>query len=187
MSESILRRVSDRLPVRVIERTDGVTYLERYYLFSFWRWRAFLHRFVSSDPEGETHDHPWTSVSFILLDKYKETRWLGGEYVEYERKWINIVKGETFHHVDLYENDARIPGIQQEVPVWTLFIHGRRFKGWGFLKQFRVSSGPDNVGFYTYTPVSRGTFSDVGWWKTAPLGRDLGRAGPRQPKDYAGV
>lgn len=182
MIESILRKVSDRLPVRVIERTDGVTYLERYYLFRFWRWTAFLHRFMSSDPEGETHDHPWTAVSFILSGKYLETRWLGGELVKAERKWFNFVKGETFHHVALIENDARISGIQQEVPVWTLFIHGRRFKRWGFLKSFQVASGNQNMGFYTYTPVPRGTFSDVGWQKTAPLGRDL-----RQPKDYAGV
>lgn len=181
MIEGILRKISDRLPVRVIERNDGIPYLERYYLFKFWRWTAFLHRFVSSDPEGETHDHPWTSISFILTGKYLETRWLGGEYVKFERKWFNLVKGETFHHVDLYETDVKIPGIQQETPVWTLFIHGRRFKRWGFLRQFEVSSGPDSQGFYTYTPVPRGKFSDVGWQKTAFLGRD------RQPKDHAGV
>ncbi len=183
MIDVILRKISDRLPVRVIERNDGIPYLERYYLFSFWRWTAFLHKFRSSDPEGETHDHPWTSVSFILSGKYLETRWLGGEMVETERKWFNFVKGETFHRVALYDNDARIIGIRIQIPVWTLFIHGRRFKQWGFLKQFRVQSGPEgDLGFYTYTPVPRGTYSDVGWQKTAPLGRDL-----RQSKDYAGV
>ena len=181
MIDSILQKVSDRLPVRVIERTDGITYLERYYLFSFWRWRVFLHKFLSSDPEEEVHDHPWTSVSIILSGSYLEYRWLGGELVAKTRKWINFVKGETFHRVVL----PKIPtdmADHKERECWTLFIHGRRFKGWGFLKPFQVSSGPDSQGFYTYTPVPRGEFSDVGWWKTAILGRDL-----RQPKDYAGV
>lgn len=166
----LLQRISRSLPVRIIERRDGLPYLVRFYLFRVWRWTFFLHKFVSSDPEGEVHDHPWNSVSIILVGSYLETRWLGGEHVTYDRNWTNLIKGETFHRVELWTGSSG-----QEDSCWTLFIHAPRFKGWGFLRELSLEMGDDSMKFYSYTPVPRGKYEEEQWYhkKNVRRGRDL--------------
>ena len=172
----LLQRISRSLPVRIIERRDGLPYLERFYLFRVWRWTFFLHKFVSSDPEGEVHDHPWNSLSIMLVGSYLETRWLGGELVEFKRTWVNLIKGETFHRVTLFEKINTWAGVVRlEQSCWTLFIHAPRFKGWGFLRRLSLESGGESMTFYSYTPVPRGKYEEEQWYhkKNVRRGRDL--------------
>ena len=42
---------SGHLPLRLISKAGG-PYLERYYLFTLFGHRFYLHRFVASDPDG---------------------------------------------------------------------------------------------------------------------------------------
>lgn len=132
------------LDVRLIRRGDddtGMPYLWRGYLGN----RAvnqeagvFLHRFVSSD-ELEYHHHPWAySHSFILAGRYAEDRVLSTDINHDEGTAVldgstrrtkvfgpgdvNVILGSTFHRVDLLTSE-----------VWTLFVHGPRVQGWGFV------------------------------------------------------
>ena len=157
MWEKTLRQFSDRLPCRFIDGPNGEPYLERYYLFGLFGWHAYLHRFVDSDPDRGLHDHPWgRAVSLVLRGGYREIRFADASAQQTcERRIragrLNFLRGEDFHRVLL--EDGR--------PAWTLFIHGPRCKGWGFLQRGQ------------YTPMARdaGEFRHRDWWKQAPKGR----------------
>jgi len=115
--------LTDRLPVRVISGQHGEPYLERYYLCGIGQWRAYLHRFVASDPDRGLHDHPWGwSASLILCGGYREAREDGMHY--HRPGAINVIRGETFHRILL----------DPHATAWTLFVHGPRVKEWGFLR-----------------------------------------------------
>jgi len=166
---------SNRLPVRIIARVDDERYLERYFLCKLWRWTFFLHRFRSSDPEDEVHDHPWNSIAIILLGWYWEWRWLGGEEKLYCRKWFNRVRGETFHRVVLpAEQDVSGYDCGPVLECWTLFIHARQFKPWGFLKKMSLEAGTDEMKFYRYIPMPKDS-TGVPWYKSdfPRRGRDI--------------
>ncbi|MEA3274035.1 MAG: hypothetical protein U9Q81_01780 [Pseudomonadota bacterium] len=66
---------------------------------------------------------------------------------------INFLCGEDFHRVVL----------QGRRPAWTLFIHGPRAKGWGFLQNgtFRTMAKDENE------------FRHRDWWKNAPKGHEM--------------
>lgn len=101
----------------------------------------FLHKFVSSDKEGQLHNHPWKwSVSFILVGRYRETRttvhkWsknpTNGKleivrfhnpiHRELQAGEVNHISDSDFHRVEILSPH-----------VWTLFLHGPRTGQWGF-------------------------------------------------------
>jgi hypothetical protein len=160
MIERLLEALTGRLPCRLIDGEGGEPYLERYYVGGLFGWHAYLHRFVDSDPDRGLHDHPWgRALSLVLVAGYDEIR---GEpdgvstrrFVRPGR--INWLKGSDFHRVVL--RDRR--------PAWTLFLHGPRIKGWGF-----VQGG-------VYRPMARdgGDFRHRDWWRKAPRGAAM-RAG----------
>ena len=154
MIRRLLLALTARLPARVISDGNG-PYLERYYLGSAFGARAYLHRFLASDPDRGLHDHPWPwAVSLILAGWYIEQR-RDGDHV---RRWLNVLTGDTFHRV-VMPHGAR--------EVWTLFIHGPRCKEWGFLRTFD--------GGAVFAPYDYGTESGEPkrWWESAPKGRDL--------------
>ena len=130
MIESLLYRITARLPCRFIDGEQDEPYLERYYLFGAFGWHAYLHRFVDSDPDRGLHDHPWNrAVSLVLSGGYDEQRPSTGDvdhiFVRKIRPFrLNFLRGEDFHRVILRDG----------LPAWTLFIHGPRVKGWGFLR-----------------------------------------------------
>lgn len=158
MIRRILSAASSRLPCRII--SDGSRpYLERYYLFTIFGVRFYLHRFVRSDPDRGVHDHPWPwAFSLILRGWYYEERRSGICSV----RWLNWLTGDTFHRVILPEDR----GVHE---VWTIFAHrARRTKLWGFLR---------NEGFQTIYRVHAPS-TDEAWWKTAPKGRDEPRRMP---------
>ena len=144
--------LTNRLRAREISGDNGDPYLERYFLFSLFGIRAYIHRFVASDPDRGLHDHPWDrSVSLVLAGGYSEVR--PGAM---RRLWpgdINVIRGEDYHRILLDEG----------AESWTLFIHGRRTKGWGFLRE----------GAYMPVSQNKDDYPAMGWWTTAPLGRVL--------------
>jgi hypothetical protein len=158
--ERLLLRLTARLPCRCIDGDHGEPYLERYYLFGAFGWHAYLHRFVDSDPDRGLHDHPWgRAVSLVLVGGYDELRPAGpspGGPVARRRLRpgrLNRLRGEDFHRVVLREGR----------PAWTLFLHDRRVKGWGFWE----ADG--------FNPRARDAaeFHHRDWWKTAPDGRTV--------------
>jgi len=165
MLQSLLFRLSGRLPCRIINGPDKEPYLERYYLFGIAGWHCYLHRFVASDPDRGLHDHPWgRAFSLILSGNYDEVSFAdtsaperGQRIRNYRAGNINRLRGDDFHRVVLK------PGQR----AWTLFGHGPRVKGWGF-----VIDGD-------YLPFARDG-DDVrhrNWWRTAPKGAEVRAAG----------
>ncbi|MCF7984664.1 MAG: hypothetical protein K9L70_09700 [Thiohalocapsa sp.] len=154
--ESLLFRLSDRLPCRIIDGEQGEPYLERYYLFGLFGWHAYLHRFVDSDPDRGLHDHPWgRALSLVLSGGYDEIRFADGRQQSTCTRTIrpgrlNMLRGEDYHRVVL--RGGR--------PAWTLFLHGPRVKGWGFL-QGRA---------YRAMARDAGEFRHRDWWRHAPRG-----------------
>ena len=158
MIERLLLSITAGLPCRLIDGEHGEPYLERYYLFGAFGWHAYLHRFVDSDPDRGLHDHPWgRAASLVLTGGYDEIRSIGGgparTHTRTLRPWrLNQLRGSDFHRVVLRDGQ----------PAWTLFLHGPRVKGWGF-----VQNG-------TYRAMARngGEFRHRDWWKAAPLGAE---------------
>lgn len=156
---AILTRLTAHLPAREIRGDAGEPYLERYRLGGGFGCAAYLHRFVASDPDRGLHDHPWGwSISVLLAGRYREIRPIdphtgrGGERARCAGQ-VNIIRGGDFHRI-LIE-----PGRD----TWTLFVHGPRVKGWGFLRN----------GEYRPIATDREAYPSHGWWKTAPTGAEL--------------
>ena len=100
-------------------------------------WSLYLHRFHRSDEDGELHSHPFEwSVALILAGGYREERrdnslpygsltptLFRNKVVKKDVKpWtLNFIRHDTFHRVDLLEDDA-----------WSLFLVGPKTKSWGF-------------------------------------------------------
>ena len=81
----------------------------------------YVHRFLRSDQDDETHDHPWDNVTICVQGGYWNVTPAG-------RFWIgagDVVRRRAtdFHRVELE------PGV---VPV-TIFDHGPKVNEWGFL------------------------------------------------------
>lgn len=163
MMRTILYWLSGWLPCRMI--CDGQQpYLERYYLFTVFGVRVYLHRFVASDPDRGFHDHPWPwALSFLLMGWY----WNHTRSGVFRVNWFNAIGADTFHRVVLPTDR----GVHE---VWTLFAHrAQDIKPWGFLRDLGL------LGFI-YTPCSypQGVKQSE-WWKTAPRGRFETRRMPR--------
>lgn len=163
MIERFFEAITDRLPARFIN--DGsVPYLERYYLFTLFGWRFYLHRFTGSDPDRGLHDHPWPrAFSVILSGWYWEERRDGRHKV----RWLNSLTGDTFHRVVLPVHYTT----EREYPCWTLFFHrAKRTKTWGFWReQGHIVTGAAT--FFEYEYQREGSQKD--WWLTAPKGRQV--------------
>lgn len=107
---------------------DGKPYLLRFYLKRNGILPGiYLHHFFMGDQDRELHDHPWDlSGSLILTGGYVEERLIPGTIKRRLRHLgpgsINIIRGSTFHRVDLVGTRS-----------WTIFVSGKKTKGWGFL------------------------------------------------------
>lgn len=185
MLNRLLFRLTSGLPCRLINLDSG-RYLERYYLGCVLGVTFYLHRFVSSDSERHTHNHPWKwGGALILSGGYTEERLVdlcphlpeGHTARMIRRRWFNVVNGNTFHRIH-----AAKPG------TWTLFFHGARelvpvyakgdprpcqpamvAKGWGFIERERM--GPEHVSIFIPYPSANSE-----WWLDAPTGANVGRA-----------
>jgi len=159
-----LEWVTDRLPGRFILGFKGEPYLERYHVLGIKWFEVVLHRFVASDPDRGLHDHPWNwSVSFVLVGEYIEVIFTDHRYESRLIRWVNFISGCRFHRV--------VKPVHVEEPIWTLFIHGRRKKGWGFMLPdlIKQNGEVERAVFKKY----EGPYGGDLWWKHAQKGREL--------------
>ncbi|HGG61231.1 MAG TPA: hypothetical protein ENK26_15180 [Gammaproteobacteria bacterium] len=78
---------------------------------------------------------------------------------------INRIGAATFHQI-----------LEAEPETWTLFLHTRKIKQWGFIE--RVDRTTEN-GAILIRPEyysDRDTSSHRRWWKDAPKGAEADRA-----------
>jgi hypothetical protein len=153
----MLFKLSSYLRCRVIRGARGEPYLERYHLLHLpFGIHLYLHRFIASDPGRALHNHPWRSaLAWVLSGEYRETR-LADKDGELETRSVsagrcNYISGKIYHRIDV------APGQQ----VWTLFIHTRSHRSWGFLdtRERRFS--------YTDHNLALGGESNPNWWRSA--------------------
>jgi hypothetical protein len=152
MIRTFLYWLTDKLPAREINGEHDEPYLERYFLFRLLGVQTYIHRFVASDPDRGLHDHPWGwSVSLVLVGGYREIRKTGARTLKPWR--LNLIRGTDFHRILIDEGQE----------AWTLFLHGRRTKGWGFLRDGK------------YKPFSKhkDDYPQFAWWWYATTGRHL--------------
>lgn len=168
MVRRLLYWATSFLPTRLIPQA-GAPYLERYLVFRSRRLTAYLHRFVGEDGDRSVHDHPWSwSVSFILAGGYLELRtmWLDpllgvrNDVRVFEPGCFNWIRPRDFHRI-----------VCTKPNTWTLFLHGRRTKGWGFLEEAPLLHGGFEVVYSGADDAEGGRR----WEKIAPRGRDSGR------------
>ncbi|MCK9468229.1 MAG: hypothetical protein M0Q49_02325 [Porticoccaceae bacterium] len=156
-----LARISQNRPARVIE-SGGAPYLYRIFLFRWRGWSCYLHHFVSPDAERWLHDHPFDGLSLVLTGGYLEERLAGLDWPALSTttrrvRWCNWISARSFHRIA-----APRPN------TWTLFLHGPKRKGWGFLECM------DDAVVYL-NPY--GNVGDEPWWESAPTyGELLARA-----------
>jgi hypothetical protein len=168
MIRTILHKITGRLPCRLID-VDGAPYMERYYVGQLLGATIYLHRFVAGDGDRHVHDHPWDwSLGLVLAGGYEEERLTAfsptagwHHKIRRIRPWRpNFIGRRTFHRVT---NPRR--------ETWTLFIHGRRTKGWGFLRQtFDHELWGSGVLYHQPAPAT-----SPEWWREAPPGREIRR------------
>jgi len=160
----ILHWIANKRPGRKIVGPNQEPYLERYFLFHIplLNITAYLHHFVDSDPDRGLHDHPWGwACSLVLTGGYTELRAVNHDLLDFEIQIIkrkagrfNFLTGDAWHRVMLKENQD----------AWTLFIHGRRKKGWGFIQYEAVSPFRDRVTRQEPFTINR-RWENQKWWK----------------------
>ncbi len=158
----LLYKITGYLPCRLID-INGKPYLERYYLGKVLGITFYLHRFINGDGDREVHDHPWAhAVALVLAGGYKEERVTSFDPTGWKFKLrtlfpgrINFIFGNSYH---------RIAGAKPE--TWTLFIHGKRTKSWGFMQ-------PVEGGLLLHQPFDVTASQD--WWKKCTSGNTTNR------------
>lgn len=160
MIRKLLFNWTARLPCRLIRRDGTAPYLERYYLAR----GVYLHRFVGCDGDKEVHDHPWDAWAICLAGGYVEERLICFDLDEgwlhklrtIKRFSINRIRGNDFHRI-----------ARTEPETWTLFVHGDRWKGWGFLQKLPWGGAGYHQPFDTAVSLN--------WHRNALTGATAGR------------
>jgi hypothetical protein len=99
-------------------------YLDRFFLFRVpGVCGVFLHRFWSSDAD-DPHDHPWDNFSLVLRGRLREWHHDGTSHMLRPGS-MRVRRARELHRLEL----VGAPGT-----VWTLFVHGPRYREWGFLR-----------------------------------------------------
>lgn len=108
----------------IIRMPDGSIYLDRLRIISTPYFGILLHKFTGPDAEPYLHDHPWSFISIVLR----------GGYVEVLRN--NHDRTAKTRHVRFFnfkrKDDAHFICQLDRNPTWTLILHGRRQRTWGF-------------------------------------------------------
>lgn len=130
MTLRLIHWLASKLQRRDIPNEYGDIYLERYRILG-WMPGAktrlpigvYLHRIRLADSDPALHSHPWKwALSFVLSGRYNEERRLADDRVVTRRvRWLNWLRGESFHRIDSLDGE-----------VWTLFITGPKAGSWGF-------------------------------------------------------
>lgn len=100
------------------------------YLHRWWLVRrnricnVYLHCFMRDDDDRALHDHPYPSVSILLLGDYFEHTAPDGVAVRTLYRTGSVIwrlRGSKGHRIELSRSVC-----------WTLFITGPRYREWGF-------------------------------------------------------
>jgi len=119
------RVVGRRFPDQIIGG-DETPYMLRWWIIPRNPFlNIYLHRFLRSDDDRATHDHPWANCSILLQGSYTEHQIAaGGVHTrtiynagDFKIRW----SGKIAHRIELHDG-----------PCWTLFITGPRYRQWGF-------------------------------------------------------
>jgi len=139
-------------PCRVIP-SGGQDYLVRVYLGHWRGWRAYLHRYLVADGERWLHDHPANGASLVLSGQYIEEVLpaLGAVSRGYCRRWFNWIPARKFHRIS-----SVLPN------TWTLFVHGRHHKGWGFVEGLEFDGRPATL---YHNPFDQSQSGGAHWWE----------------------
>jgi hypothetical protein len=89
----------------------------------------FIHLILRSDEDRYVHDHPWPFFSLIFWNGYNEEnliRQIGNFFLTKIR--VARIGTVTVHKA----TDAHRLLLHNGKPTWTLFVHGRRIREWGF-------------------------------------------------------
>lgn len=100
-----------------VSRRDN---LDRYYLLQVGGFGVFLHRIHHDEDKDVFHNHPWNGVS-LIFGSYTEERFGQPPRI---RRWLNRIVAPRHHRVELHAG-----------PVWTLFVHGRRYNQWEVIRR----------------------------------------------------
>lgn len=131
--------------------TNGTKYLQRTYIKHKGIFpEILLHRFYASDSDRHLHNHPWNrSISLILDGSYTEERMTVDDWTKRFKDFspgkINKISKDDYHRVSL----------KNELPVWTLFIAGKRVQSWGFWVKGK------HVPWQEYTEVNNNVVKDL--------------------------
>lgn len=106
---------------REIYRNINELYLTRYVIFRCRWFGVYIHKFHSSD-RPYPHCHPWNFLVIPIIRGYRE-HMVDGTVVDRKPFQIKFRTAREFHYVELKDNK----------PAWSLFIHFRRQRLWGFL------------------------------------------------------
>lgn len=170
-----------------IIRPDGMPYLERYFVCQFMGITVYLHRFIGSDPGYELHNHPWNwAVSLMLFGWYIEERY----DPLFQKRLYRIVQAPAL--VRLMGRDYHRVNMEAGLETWSLFIHGKWVKPWGFCKTVDIHEDFDNqvgvdIEFRPY-PGSVNRTDELGdqWWRHNKSRREATREGGMYDNDRYG-
>jgi len=132
-----LRKTFYRPPNVKIQR-DGKPYLDRWHIIPRNRFfNIYLHHFLQSDHDEALHDHPWCNVSLLLTGGYTEWVPVYAKNTYYYEENIKPIRrsrrgvvfrfGSSAHRIELDRDENG-----NEIPIWTLFITGPKYREWGF-------------------------------------------------------
>ena len=116
-------------PVRKIDDDPELGPLvERRIIFRCRSFGIFLHKLCRSDHDRALHDHPWSFVSLILKNGYKEIARLKGVSKDVDVVLQNV-PGEILWRPANWTHRVII---EDGKPAWTLIFLGPRIRKWGF-------------------------------------------------------
>jgi hypothetical protein len=118
----LLRFIVRRPPDQIIGGAED-PYLRRWWLIprNKFGFNIYLHNFCRDDDDRALHDHPWSSISYVLAGGYFE--------ITPEGRWwrypgcIVRRKATDAHRIVLHPDSDE---------VWTIFITGKYQRMWGF-------------------------------------------------------
>ncbi len=146
-------------------------YFERYYMGQAFGLTVYLHRFVGVDPDEGCHNHPWNALAICLVGGYREARMTTlCPIVGWQQKY-RIIRPGSFNRLRMSDFHQIV---EMKPDTWTLFIHGTKRAGWGFLRKRHCDYGLKTHGLRTefHQPY---TLTSMRWWVRAPLGKDSKR------------
>lgn len=158
---------------------------ERYRIGSwpFGRCTAYLHHYLRSDPDTAPHNHPWPwAIVIPLAGGYFERRpvTIDATGMIMTDRWRRpflpyLLTAATFHRVIVR------PGTTN----WSLFIHGPRTQGWGFLRSWTVDlpffrNSQIQTALYFEPAIDKTSSAALGhaWSKSAMRGYEMKRRAP---------